>query len=150
MNLIWRCSFEQFCGINMIGGSVKSDEGILKSIFVLWLPYSTAGGAGEISKLTWPTHPSTTLFHAAVSLIIGDDHSLIRQAWILALIPYLVTLYLLSNATRFIMLLLCILSMTHWPVPVSYLRSKNSFQPKYHSILRVNSNIEFPRPSHLW
>ena len=77
---------------------------------MLWLPYSTAGGAGKIYKLTCPTHPSTTLFHAALPLIIKYDHSLIRQAWLLAQIPHLVTLYLSRNATRLVMVLLCLLS----------------------------------------
>ena len=39
--------------MNMMGGSVKSDEGIFKIIFcVLWLPYARAGGAGKFDELT--------------------------------------------------------------------------------------------------
>ena len=47
MHLTRRCSFEQSGGMNIMGASVKSDEGIFKSIFVLWMPYTTAIGTGK-------------------------------------------------------------------------------------------------------
>ena len=54
MNLILMCSFEQFCGINMMGGSVKSDEGILKIYFCAMaaLFHSTRGGENFQIDLT--------------------------------------------------------------------------------------------------
>ena len=88
MNLLLRCSFEQLCDMNMMGGSVKTDGGIFKIHFcVLWLPYATAGGAGKFDELTWPNTPSKKLFHDLLSVIIGDDHSLLRESWLADTLP---------------------------------------------------------------
>ena len=59
MNLIWRCSFEQFCDINMMGGYIKSDEGILKIYFCAMaaLFYCRRGGENLQIDLSYsPIH----------------------------------------------------------------------------------------------
>ena len=117
--------------------------------FVPWLPYATAGGAGNFSKLTSPTHPSILLFCAPLCLIIRDDHSLIRESWILALITHLVALFISSNVTRLVMILLCLIS------PNS-LASPSSKPPQSKLLLtqvpfQIYGEVQYiiPAPSHL-
>ena len=56
--------------MNMMGGSVKSDGGIQKSLFSTMADLCHIK-RGNIYELDWPTPPYTLLFNATFYLIIG-------------------------------------------------------------------------------
>ena len=82
MDSLWRCSFERFCYMNMMGGSVKSDGNILNLFFCTMVALCHSRRGRCFDKLTWPTPTSAKLFHTTLSVISGDDHILIMESWL--------------------------------------------------------------------
>ena len=109
--------------------------------FVLWLPYATAGGATSpnwIDLLPCTHCPPSPLY-----LLIGDYHSLIRYAWCLALIFYLVHVSLSRHPTSLEMLALFLISMNVLELGSNILCSKNLVLPYYHYILRMKYSVYY-------